>query len=124
MTDTEMTRLCAEAMGYEVVDDFAGMTPPVSGVEVLSRFADWAPATARYRFRYNPLDTDAHAMGLVKKFSMRVHRAGTWGAWVATVDLIAPGSQASCYDLNGGLNRAIVECVAKMQATLPTPANV
>jgi len=83
MTDLEMTRLCAEAMGFEP-------------------YADQPP------YNYDPLYDDAQAMALVKKFGVALYQGET-GCWYADL----PGFAMRVRSLD--LNRAIVECVAKMQ---------
>ena len=89
MTDLEITRLCAIAYGISV-DGMGGILLPLSA--------------------FDPLHDDAQAMALVKKFKL---------------DLWWPFSDApewhcadinSKYTHNADLNRAICECVAKMQA--------
>jgi len=60
---------------------------------------------------YDPLHDDAQAMALVKKFDISISRGGQatespW--WRATIHL-----RRGCSDKD--LNRAICECVAKMQ---------
>lgn len=97
MTDLEMTRLCAEAMGFDNLV-----------------YSDGWPFTYREAFgsvamadKYTPLTNDAQAMALVKKFRLfidgsresywQVHCAPDYGSF------------------NSDLNRAIVECVAKMR---------
>ena len=103
MTDIQMTRLCAEAMGYsyvqrkgdEVYDIRSGKT--VVGI-------------------YWPIENDAQAMALVKKFRLKY-------MWFPTIELRKaewwrvdglPPSDVTTRHAN--LNMAIVSCVAKMQA--------
>ena len=97
MDDLTITRLCAEALGLPILDDFAGIKPPVAGVDV--------EASDGFRYRYNPLGHDAQAMALVKKFGMDILNSG--GAWHVSTDTAS--------QRGADLNRAIVECVAKMQ---------
>lgn len=108
MTDLEMTKLCAEAMGLTVVSldpnyvdgliktDVA--LPP--GTILIARH-NTPPRT------YFPLHDDAQAMALVKRF--RVAIGNDRDAWFARPD--HPHEEVE----NADLNRAIVECVAKMQ---------
>ncbi len=105
MIDLEITKLCAEAMNYRILEDFAGFIPPVNGVQVTSR------SGPEHNTRYDPLHDDAQAMVLMKKFGLTcIYELGqghiSWNVqhWR---DGIAR---------NGDLNRAICECVAKMQA--------
>ena len=88
MTDLEITKLCAEAMGGE---GFA--------------YDEFGP-------KYDPLHDDAQAMALVKKFELSVefsdefHTNSDWA--------VCRGTTIQAYSRD--LNRAICECVAKMQA--------
>ena len=92
--DLEITKLCAEAMGIK--GWLTGDDPMVTNDR------------GEFIEPYDPLHDDAQAMALVKKFGL---------------DLIRhkPISQWSSYFGNGvfsqadDLNRAICECVAKMQ---------
>lgn len=104
MTDHEMTRLCAEAMGYKIV------YPKDDSMPVCVE-------SQRGAGLYNPLGDDSQALALVKKFEMQIwpdHERRLGNAkllgWTA---FIAKHGTAS----NLELNRAIVECVAKMQAS-------
>ena len=96
MTDLEMTKLCAEAMGAssdtEVVPDGDG--------------GYWA--------LYNPLHDDAQAMALVKKFKLALSAPSDGGheLWVCR----KPWDHSGDYGFGVTPNRAIVESVAKMQA--------
>ena len=90
MTDLEITRLCAEAMGYHYMND-TGTPAMILTQEGL----------------YRPLHDDAQAMALVKKFNLHI---GKWDSgWACEYR-----GQVST---NADLNRAICECVAKLQAT-------
>jgi hypothetical protein len=65
---------------------------------------------------YDPLHDDAQAMALVKKFGLDIGEfsapigRGDWG-----VSRSALGWSVDWSGRNSNLNRAIVECVAKMQ---------
>ena len=103
MTDLKITKLCAEAMGFIV----KGST--TSGGNALLCYS-----TQRGHFDYNPLHDDAQAMALVKTIKPCVQPPdvigdGTWHVWFFTI----PNYTA----VSGDLNRAICECVAKMQAS-------
>jgi hypothetical protein len=100
MTDLEMTKLCAEAMGWE----FESYSDSIGQLgRALKDGKTWyAP--------YWPLTDDAQAMALVKRFRLEIYPVG--------------GTNGQNWSANGGrhaigdakdLNRAIVECVAKMQ---------
>ena len=100
MTDLEMTRLCAKAMGYT---DFRN-----HGRDEI-RFAC---SVAELRPPYNPLHDDAQAMALVKKFKLDAYgRDGHWDVW-----LVGTRFDDRHFAYSDNLNRAIVECVAKAQA--------
>ena len=110
MTDLEITRLCAEAMGIERKSVCIGWTD--SGNQL---FGDDRS--------YNPLHDDAQAMALVKKMGLQIARyfdpcepevnGGMVRVFPIGEDMYHYPARAS---LDGGINRAICECVAKMQA--------
>jgi len=101
MTDLEMTRLCAEAMGGHIslyVDNvprfISNDAHPLSNMAV-------API-------YDPLHDDAQAMALVKKFHAHIAFDSDFKVWSCCIygcEIVRH------YDLNF----AICECVAKMQ---------
>jgi len=93
MTDLEMTKLCAEAMGIRVWKE----TKPGG----FSRYRD------EMKHSYNPIHNDAQAMALVKRFGLSI----SWpkGQVVTVMSLETRFAESKDY------NRAIVECVAKMQ---------
>ena len=93
MTDLEMTRLCAEAMGDDAWTDINGR---------------WYCRVRGQETIFTPLTDDAQAMALVKKLGMHIHNdSETWWAMDGSGE----------YDSRDytDLNRAICECVAKMQ---------
>jgi len=92
MTDLEIIRLCAEAKGLDVQDQRGGL---ILADEILHIY------TGR---RYDPLHDDAQAMALVKKFPAE--------CLSALQDYAHEHLMGRPLDLN----RAICECVAKMQA--------
>ena len=101
MTDLEMTKLCAEAMGLKEASHYDPRTPKVHEPAIL--YSD------RGGFEiFDPLHEDAQAMALVKKFRLTIgyFREIGWGATAELADVHFYGTD---------LNRAIVECVAKMQ---------
>jgi hypothetical protein len=61
---------------------------------------------------YNPLHDDAQAMALVKKFNLHINWWPTSSGETWQAQSIAPNYIAQA----NNLNRAIVECVAKMKA--------
>ena len=95
MTDLEITRLCAEAMGHKIAYEREG--------EV---FLDSA-----LRTWYRPLHDDAQAMALVKGFRLEPRYNDTLKAWFVTESY-----SQRIVARNADLNHAICECVAKMQA--------
>ncbi len=112
LSDLEMTRLCAEAMGlthewddkavWLKVDNFS------QGCE--AQFTHKRGHFFHWILRYEPLTNDAQAMALVKKMELLVSPCDEPGQpwWIATA--------ADAQGLGHDLNRAIVECVAKLQA--------
>lgn len=100
MTDLEMTRLCAKALGLEVRD----VEESVDGdtwVAVLA-FDDGET--------YEPLHNDAQAMALAKRFMLDVD---FFAGAVSTPPSATNHFTTYCDE---SINRAIVECVAKMRA--------
>jgi len=92
MTDLELTRLCAEAMGLSVE------------LETRSGAHRWRD---EYNHTYAPLQDDAQAMALVKKFRLQIDpHSEQWNV----------ASLTGYASLTENLNRAICECVAKMQS--------
>ena len=113
MTDLEMTKLCAEAMKLDA--------PTEDGVtgKLLVRDFPYASGLADFGV-YDPLHDDAQAMALVKSETLDV----TWGPgeqrwrvgqfrFKSERGMKEDGLYCECRDSD--LNRAIVECVAKMQ---------
>ena len=103
MTDLEITKLCAEAMGIELFSAF--------GVKEYMRWPshfdrDTSDDIGALK-RYAPLHDDAQAMALVKRFHIHLTH------WAQNKDWTAAFDRYSAKDKN--LNRAICECVAKMQ---------
>ena len=89
MTDLEITKLCAEAMGYRlnIVGDYC----------YLPSDREW-----------NPLHDDAQALAMVK--ALCIHIGGNGGQWVAQ-----SRSDTRHLAWNTNLNRAICECCARVQ---------
>ncbi len=98
MTDLEMTRLCAEAMGYTIIAERAANAELDYDAMILVKKLD-SP--------YWPLHNDAQAMALVKKLHIN---CGFYNdMWCAVSEGVVIDRHST------DLNRAIVECVAKMQ---------
>lgn len=95
MTDLEMTKLCAEAMGWNWKEH--------GSLFISSGTGPWEA--------YDPLHDDAQAMALVKKFDLMVSpKLLQRPRWFVSDGTLGRGG----YSVD--LNRAIVECVAKLQA--------
>ncbi len=92
MTDLEMTKLCAEAMGFDKTYSFYG--------------EKWFERAVKRS--WHPLENDDQAMALVKKFGLRIEP-------IEVVFGVSPFEWQVGETRNPDLNRAIVECVAKMQ---------
>lgn len=106
LTDVELTKLCAEAMGKR-------HWPHHRLKDVIEVSDD---GTGRNAYIYTPLHDDAQAMALVKRFKLDIHDAddeGTWEAWGGPVGVRVHGA-------SDDLNRAICLCVARMQSA-PKP---
>ena len=97
MTDLEITKRCAEAMGLPFIPE--PRPQPSSMIRVL--FITEAQA-------YDPFHDDAQAMALVKKFMLDCWFDPGRGSWKAQYSVEAQSE-------SDDLNRAICECVAKMQ---------
>ena len=103
MTDLEMTRLCAEAMGYRV----HSVNPKV--------YYNEASKYSLLAVDWEPLKDDAQAMALVKKMRLGINAwSPDYQVWIQSGQISAEESGRTC-TFNADLNRAIVECVAKMQ---------
>ena len=103
MTGLEMTKLCAEAMG-----DMC-----------LEHTEEHYLVSAVWGRRYDPLHDDAQAMALVKNFFLRTEWLVT-KEWVSLYGGNNAPNEKCVVAANPDLNRAIVECVAKMRASLST----
>lgn len=105
--DLEITRLCAEAMGCAVhATDGLGLEHVYIDHPVPGRDGKTFGTTL-----YDPLHDDVQAMALVKKFQLEIgwHTNGH-----ASVNFPTDNLEQQWID-GDTLNRAIVECVAKMQ---------
>ena len=105
MTDLEITKLCAEAMGWDVYEINPGVWRiRVSDKQVMGLTDDFCSTL------HDPLHDDAQAMALVKKFEIM------WSsAWSAYTFLNCDEDGTPEYSYSDNLNRAICECAAKMQ---------
>ena len=105
MTDLEITKLCAEAMGLQhhvPRDAFDGEF----WVMVIGYSIEDIPFVSRY----DPLHDDEQAMALVKKFRLSVFFDHENGHWCVSLDLTG---EDIC---NADLNRAACMCVSKMES--------
>ena len=94
MTDLEMTRLCAKAIGWSDI-----------GPEYNS---------AGHNLTYDPFHDDAQAMALVKKFNLWIRcDRGSWSVCNADNELEIYDRRGSWF--RNDLNRAIVEWAAAWQ---------
>ena len=106
LTDLDITRLCARAMGHTWTEFDEILSIPGVGTH---RFQN--STTGYWTIRYDPLTDDAQCMALVKRFRLNcIH--GPQGrdgpeTWLAT-----DGITLADHD---DLNRAICLCVARMQ---------
>ena len=100
MTDLEMTKLAAEAMGLTV-----GLNKYIGNWYTVDKDH---PNEA---IPYDPLHGDAQMVALVKKFRLlTMCEANIWLAMHGKVEA-----------RNADLNRAVVECVAKLQSAKVKP---
>ena len=100
MTDLEITKACAEAMGLAVEQrssDFAGGNY-------------WALGSGE---EYDPLHDDAQAMALVKIFGLHIYTVMGDRPYSWVVHTACGPTESGRQSEN--LNRAICECVALMQ---------
>jgi hypothetical protein len=103
MTDLEITRLCAEAM--DLPEDYS-VTKTIGYREeghIWTRHEADAIGSM-----YHPLHDDAQAMALVKR--MELYIAPDPNGWD-----VGPENTKGDAVINTDLNRAICECVARMQ---------
>lgn len=105
MTDLEMTKLCAEEMG---------LNWEAEQKRIAARDGKWLNGYETPL--YDPLHDDAQAMALVKQFDLNLqpdHEG--WCVSDYTGDKVKTR--------NANLNRAIVECVAKIREAELTRTN-
>src|SRR5258708_23495549 len=105
-----MTKLCAEAMGYRISD--------------ASKFDEsglWCHLPAQHGEWYRPLSGDtygnAQAMVLVKRFGIDLYRRdANWIARRHAHGIEMRMTRREDDGISDYLNRAVVQCVAKMRA--------
>ncbi len=107
MTDLEITKLCAEAI-------FLKMDHPIeSRGELFICYHPLEEPLPLYH-KYDPLHDDAQAMALVEKLGLGIfQRDDGSGDPHALWDVT--NKQETIFAVADNLNRAICECVAKMQ---------
>lgn len=104
MTDLEMTKLCAEAMG---------LSWEAEQKRIAARDGKWLHGYETPL--YDPLHDDAQAMALMKKFRLGINAHNAeYQVWPQGGIVSNKVAGESC-SFNVELNRAIVECVAKMR---------
>lgn len=105
MTDLEITKRCAQAMGYEILTNFEHLDANLNQIP---------PLTVRELFPdgYNPLKDDAQCFALLKKV-----RVECWSIPLETGEIwsVVKGMHGKFYQ-GADLNRAICECVSKLTA--------
>jgi hypothetical protein len=118
MTDLEMTKLCAEAMGYQQRDDSEDLVCwDYKPHEHMISVVDPSAPPIRSVLDYDPLCRDEQAMALVKRCRLSINAANKeYQVWPTCVEGEAAGKSCT---FNADINRAIVGCVAKMR-TLTT----
>ena len=113
MTDLEMTRLCAEAMGIEVSVSTDGI-----GGNALWMFSGGVSPTIAYASKYDPLHDDAQAMALlcwiVRYNENELLELSNHVFFYTHRDFTF--TQFGAFFEASHLRRAICECVAKMQS--------
>jgi hypothetical protein len=101
MTDIEMTKLTAEAIGFHVATG--------TGEQVWCHKCWPDPHDNKGIFLFDPLHDNAQAMALVKKFKLNI------GQLSNACQVFTPLDAGHIYQADSAdLNRAIVECVAKI----------
>src|SRR3990172_671584 len=127
MTDLELTKLCAEAMGFSLIHARSGSCERVcqksepgcyGECEIANGTAWWlTPEIASFNknkprdqppYGYDPLNKDSQAMALVKRFPLETIKAMDWH--IKTVVNVPELIERALT-----FNRAICECVANMQ---------
>ena len=106
MTDLEITRLCAEAMGLQRVTVNMLARP---GIGANPPYVSGSYTGTSMDVHYDPLHDDAQAMALVKKLGLEIHCREDRNGWY--VGFVNNDSMVPHADLN----RAICECVANMR---------
>lgn len=106
MSDLEMTKACAEAIGLE-----SDQT-----TEERERIGYWLTDGRLY----DPFTFDAQAMALVKKLKLEIFLSTKDEGWYVMSNKVVDGAEIVA--TNHDLNRAIVECVAKLHLASDHPS--
>ena len=123
MSDLEITKLCAEALGWTHLGAIGTTYERTDGLYCLSGGNDWwrepegHSICGRCEQIPDPLYDDAQAMALVRKLDITLEPYRT-GSWRAVISNNEHDMSKHCEDFTASsddLNRAICECVAKMQ---------
>ena len=117
MDDSEIVKRCAEAMGLCVLGQATALGTKIQAVSVSE------DGTGRCAYIYNPLVNDAQAMEMLKAFEFVIapeRKRGGGGPWGVTLfaetGLKGRGRCVHAVRDAPDLNRAICECVARMQS--------
>jgi len=116
MTDLEITRLCADAaFGENALHDSDGS---YEALESVNLFGTNLIVQGRWARQFDPLHDDAQAMALVKKLKVYCAWDEDLQEWETETNNGKSGTHEFRHWCAYGkdLNRAICECVAKMQA--------
>lgn len=110
LSDLELTKLCAEAMGYDDVHIAYGCMG--------TAYVKYGGRSVTQGTEFRPLKDDAQAMALVRRFEISI--AWSWASQVGCMSKAeAQRDEEMRHDkiacIHKDLNRAIVECVAKMR---------
>lgn len=109
MRDLDITRLCAEAMGWKLEEYTKGFRCRDADGFVAAVIPDKGIAT--FSNRYDPLHDDAQAMALVKKLGLDIHFRADMNGWYVG------GRLHEGLFIHADLNRAICQCVAEIEAS-------
>jgi hypothetical protein len=103
LSDLEITRKCAEAMGIQLREDV------VMHAVLVGSGHGHIEHRPRTRLNYNPLQDDAQAMALVKKFRLDITTEPLleprWEVWQPDA------SRSGVFGSDVDLNRAICLCI-------------
>ena len=132
MDALEMTRLCAEVMGWKFFHSKHGhweITDPNGNRHTVGfsshkydpysgeKLPELTAGDALLEAGYDPLHNDAQCFALVKKFQLQLsaYNVANELVWEASFRLSPLSNYVWHHTEHPDLNRAVVECVAKMQ---------